>query len=76
MSASAYARLAGLLKSDLTTIEIALESALRLLDRRNLDAVRHAVGEALLEAREAQGREAASDDDQPFPHTTAPHRSS
>ncbi|HWM49515.1 MAG TPA: hypothetical protein VNR11_21660 [Xanthobacteraceae bacterium] len=75
MSASAYARLAGLLKSDLTTIEIALESALRLLDHRDLDAVRRAVGEALLEAREAQGREAASDDEQPSPHSTAPLQS-
>jgi len=72
MSASAYARLAGLLKSDLATIEIALESALRLLDHRDLGAVRRTVGEALLEAREAQRREAASDDEQPSPHSTAP----
>jgi hypothetical protein len=61
MMSLVYAQLAGLLKSDLATIEIELAVALRALNRGDADAATLALAEALRCARSGQQREPDSE---------------
>lgn len=74
----AYAHLTGLLKSDLATIEIELDAALRALDDKDAARARDAITEACRLAIEGQGREAQTSNDklrtnEPPGHLQADH---